>query len=302
MNTGFQTLTGLVAAPHTPMNADGSIHLNAIERQAARLIADGVTGAFVCGSTGEGPSLTTEERRQIAARWRETIGRSPLKLIVHAGHNSLEDAKHLAAHAQAIGADAVSVMAPSYFKPASVGDLVDFCAPIAAECAALPFYFYDIPSMTGVNLSMLEWLRQAAGRIPNLAGLKFTSTNFMSLQECLAFENVRFNILFGCDEMLLGALALGVTGAVGSTYNYCAPLYQKIIAAHAAGETDTARRLQLKSVRLVEVLLRYGVLAGGKAVMSLVGADCGPVRPPIRRLTEEQKKELFRQVQELEIL
>lgn len=302
MSSYSKFLTGLVAAPHTAMHADGGVNLAAIEQQAARLLGDGVRGAFVCGSTGEGHSLSTTERKQIAGRWREVIGDAPLKLIVHAGHNSIEEAKHLAAHAQQVGADAVSVMAPCYFKPGSVNDLVDFCAPIAAECAALPFYFYDIPAMTGVQLSMLELLRRADGRIPNLAGLKFTSTNFMSLQECLAFEDGRFNILFGCDEMLLSALALGVPGAVGSTYNYCAPLYHKIIAAHQAGDLTTAQAWQMKSVRLVQVLLQYGVLAAGKAIMSLVGVDCGPVRPPLTKLTEERKLQLFRQIEALQIL
>lgn len=302
MSNDSQFLTGLVAAPHTVMHSDGGVNLAAIEKQAARLLGDGVRGAFVCGSTGEGHSLSTTERKQIAGRWREVIGGAPLKLIVHAGHNSIEEAKHLAAHAQQVGADAVSVMAPCYFKPGTVNDLVDFCAPIAAECASLPFYFYDIPAMTGVHLSMLELLRLAEGRIPNLAGLKFTSTNFMSLQECLAFADGRFNILFGCDEMLLSALALGVPGAVGSTYNYCAPLYHKIIAAHQAGDLATARTLQMKSVRLVQVLLPYGVLAAGKAIMGLVGVDCGPVRPPLTKLTEERKLQLFRQIEALHIL
>lgn len=302
MKSSSRFLTGLVAAPHTAMNDDGSVSLGAIEKQAARLIADGVTGAFICGSTGEGHSLTTAERRQVAERWREVIGRSPLKLIVHAGHNSVEEAKQLAAHAQKIGADAVSIMAPCYFKPSTVEDLIGFCAPVAAQCAGLPFYFYDIPALTGVNLSMLEFLRKTDGHIPNLAGIKFTSTNFMSLQECLEFEDGRFNILFGCDEMLLSALALGVPGAVGSTYNYCAPLYHKIIAAYEAGDMDGARALQMKSVKLVQVLVQFGVLPAGKSVMKLVGVDCGPARPPVRRLTEEQKARLLHQVEALGIL
>jgi hypothetical protein len=149
---------------------------------------------------------------------------------------------------------------------------------------------------------MLEFLRKTDGRIPNLAGIKFTSTNLMSLQECLEFEDGRFNILFGCDEMLLSALALGVPGAVDSTYNYCAPLYHKIIAAHQAGDLATAQALQMKSVKLVQVLLQFGVLAAGKALMNIVGVDCGPVRPPVRRLTEEQKTRLFHQVEALGIL
>ena len=302
MNGYSRFLTGLVAATHTPMREDGSINLDAVEQQAAHLAANPVTGAFICGSTGESHSLTVAERMSVAQRWSEVMDRNKLKLVVHVGHNCQQDAATLATHAQRIGAAATSTMAPCYFKPATVDDLVDFCAPIAAAAPALPFYFYDIPALTGVNLSMLEFLRKGKARIPNLAGIKFTSTNLMALQECLEADDGSFNILFGCDEMLLATLALGVPGGVGSTYNYAAPLYAKIMAAHQAGDMVTAQALQMKSVKLVQVLIQYGVLPAGKALMSLCGVDCGPVRPPVRRLTEEQKARLFQQIESLGML
>lgn len=295
-------LSGLVAAPHTPLRPDGSLNLAVVPRQVALLAANGVTGAFICGSTGESHSLTVVERMQTAEAWKQALGSTPIKLIVHAGHNCMEDARSLAAHAQSIGAQAVSVMAPCYFKPAAVEDLIEFCAPVAAAAPELPFYFYDIPALTGVDLSMPEFLRKGAVRIPNLAGLKFTTSNLLSLQQCMELDDGRFNILFGLDEMLLAALALGVTGAVGSTYNYAAPLYHKLIAAFEQGDAITGQALQLKSVRLVEILCHYGVLAGGKAIMALLGADCGPVRPPVRRLTDQQIRSLHQQVAALGIL
>ena len=302
MNRFSRFLTGLVAAPHTPISADGAINPSVVSRQVDILISNGISGAFICGSTGESHSLTTAERMIIGEAWRSAIGSRKLKLIVHAGHNSIEDARALAAHGASIKADAIAMMAPCYYKPASVEDLIDFCAPVAAAAPGLPFYFYDIPALTGVNVSMPDFLKKGAVRIPNLAGLKFTTTNFMSLQQCLEVEHGQFNILFGVDEMLLGALALGVHGAVGSTYNYAAPLYLKIIAAFEAGDLATARALQLKSVKLVEALCQCGVLPGGKALMSLLGADCGPVRPPVRNLTEEQRERLFSQVRALGVL
>lgn len=302
MNGYSRFLTGLVAATHTPMHEDGRINLAIIEHQATSLATNPVTGAFICGSTGESHSLTLAERMSVAQRWSEVMDRNKLKLVVHVGHNCLEDAKTLAAHAQRIGAAATSAMAPCYFKPNTVDDLLDFCAPIAAAAPALPFYFYDIPALTGVNLSMLEFLRKGKSRIPNLAGIKFTSTNMMALQECLEADDGSFNILFGTDEMLLAALALGVPGGVGSTYNYAAPLYAEIVTAYQAGDMVTAQALQMKSVKLVQVLIQYGVLPAGKALMDLMGAQCGPVRPPVRRLSEEQKARLFRQIDSLGVL
>jgi len=302
MSVYSEFLTGLVAAPHTPMREDCSLNRSMIAKQASRLAADGVKAAFICGSTGESHSLTVAERMSMAKSWKESAETGALKLIVHAGHNCLEDAKSLAAYAQRIGADAIAAAAPCYYKPATVDELVDFCASIAASAPDLPFYYYDIPALTGVHFPMLEFLRKGKARIPNLAGLKFTNTNLMSLQECLDADDGRFNILFGCDEMLLAALALGVRGAVGSTYNFAAPLYHKLIAAHEAGDLVTAQALQMKSVKLVQVLLSYGVLAAGKALMRMVGVDCGPVRPPVRRLTEDQIARLFQQVEAIGVL
>ncbi len=302
MNGYSRFLTGLVAATHTPMHEDGRVNLAVIERQAASLAANPVTGAFICGSTGESHSLTIAERMSVAQRWSEVIDRKKLKLVVHVGHNCQDDAKTLAAHAQRIGAAATSAMAPCYFKPNTVDDLVDFCAPIATAAPDLPFYFYDIPALTGVNLSMVEFLRKGKPRIPNLAGIKFTSTNLMSLQECLDADDGSFNILFGTDEMLLAALVLGVPGGVGSTYNYSASLYAKMITAFQSGDMVTAQALQMKSVKLVQMLIQYGVLPAGKALMTLMGADCGPARSPVRRITDEQKVRLFRQVEALGVL
>jgi N-acetylneuraminate lyase len=302
MNGYSRFLTGLVAATHTPMHEDGRVNLALIEWQAACLANNPVTGAFICGSTGESHSLTLGERMSVAQRWSEVIDRQRLKLVVHVGHNCQEDAKTLAAHAQRIGAAATSAMAPCYFKPNTVDDLVDFCAPIAAAAPDLPFYFYDIPALTGVNLPMIEFLRKGKSRIPNLAGIKFTSTNLMSLQECLEADDGSFNILFGTDEMLLAALALGVPGGVGSTYNYAAPLYAKMMAAYQTGDMVTAQALQMNSVKLVQVLIQYGVLSAGKALMTLMGVECGPVRPPVRRLTEEQEARLFQRIEELGVL
>jgi N-acetylneuraminate lyase len=302
MNGYSRFLTGLVAATHTPMHADGRVNLAMIERQASILAANPVTGAFVCGSTGESHSLTVTERMQVAQRWGEVLKGHSLKLVIHVGHNCQEDARTLAAHAQRIGADAIAALAPCYFKPATVEDLVDFCAPIAAAAPELPFYLYDIPALTGVTLPMGEFLRKGKLCMPNLAGIKFTSPNLMSLQECLEADDASYNILFGLDEMLLAALALGVTGGVGSTYNYAAPLYARILEAHAVGDMVTAQTLQMKSVKLVQILLQYGVLPAGKALMSLLGADCGPTRPPVRSLSQEQRSRLFHQIESLAVI
>lgn len=207
----------------------------------------------------------------------------------------------LAGHARGVGAAAISVMAPSYFKPAAVADLIDFCAPIAAEADPLPFYFYDIPVMTGVRLRTSEFLYQARFRIPTLRGLKYSNDDLMGLQECVRLENGAFDVLFGSDECLLAGLSLGIRGAVGSTYNFAAPVYQRLIKAFEKHDLETARTLQGRSVDLVRTLSEYGFLAASKTLMGMLGVDCGPVRPPLRNLTPEHRQTLYERLCALDV-
>ena len=188
------SITGLVAATHTPFHADGSMNLAVVETQATHLHANGVKFAFICGSTGESHSLTVEERRALAVRWMEVTRGAALKVIVHVGTNCLTDARALAAQAQQLGAAAVSALAPSYFKPRSVASLVDCCAEIAGGCPDLPFFYYDIPALTGFTLPMPDFLAQARDRIPNLAGIKFTNPDLMMFQQTLRFDGGAYSV------------------------------------------------------------------------------------------------------------
>ena len=244
-------LIGLVAATHTPFHADGSLNLARVEQQAAHLLANGVRHAFIGGTTGESSSLTLEERLALASRWMDVVRGSALDVIVHAGANCLADSRTLATQAQRLGAKAVGAVAPSYFKPANVGVLVECMADIAAAAPELPFYYYEIPAMTGLGLSPSAFLARAAGRIPNLAGIKFSSHDLVEYQLCQGVGEGAFDIPYGVDEMMLGALALGATGAVGSSFNFAAPVYDRLIAAFRRADLEAARAEQLRSVRLV---------------------------------------------------
>lgn len=283
---------GLVAAPFTPFKKSGAVDLGMIERLAASLESNRVAGAFVCGTTGEGVSMTTAERMKVAERWQASAGKK-LRVIVHVGHTSLGDSRALAAHAQKIGAAAVGCMAPFCFKPSKAEDLAAFCAEVAAAAPELPFYYYHIPCVTGVTVPAFDFLRAAADKIPNLAGIKFTHENLMDFAACVRWEGGRFDALFGRDEMLLAGLSVGAEGAIGSTYNYAAPVYHRIIAAYKRGDMAAAQAEQARANAMIAVLIRYGGMPpAGKAFMKAVGLDCGAVRLPLRPLTDAQAEAL----------
>ncbi|MDG2125808.1 MAG: dihydrodipicolinate synthase family protein [Verrucomicrobiales bacterium] len=294
----LKRLSGLIAAPHTPFDTTGDVALDVIPRQATHLIDQGITGAFVCGTTGEGASLTVAERCAVTERWVSAAG-ADLKIIAHVGHTSLGDARTLALHAGSCGAWATSAVAPFYFKPPAVHDLTKHCAEIASAAPHIPFYYYHSPGMTGVNLSPTNFLADAADKIPNLAGIKFNDGDLFQYQRCLAFDNGRFDIPFGVDEALIGGLAAGATSAVGSTYNYAAPIYLELIDAFHRGDMHTARSASQQAVRIVELLIEFGPVAAGKAIMSLHGIDCGSPRSPFSPLAPNTKANLLAAVTEI---
>lgn len=287
----YPRLTGLIAAPFTAFHADGSLKLALVEKQMASLLLSGVTGAFVCGTTGEGASLTTAERMLVADRWKD-VASEKLPVIVHVGHTSIGDCRALAAHAQKIRVSGIGCVAPFYFKPSKVEDVVDFCAEVAAAAPDLPFYYYHIPSMTGVGIAAADFLRAATTRIPNLAGVKFTFENLIDYAECVRLEEGRYDILFGRDEMLLDALSLGARGAIGTTYNFAAPIYRRIIAAFEKGDLASAQIEQARANAMIFIFLRFGGLPAAKAMMRIIGVDCGPVRLPLRPLANEAQAQL----------
>lgn len=282
-------LHGLVAATHTPFYSKGELNLAAVDVQAAHLAKSGVKTAFIGGSTGESHSLSLDERLALTTQWIEVAPRHRLKVVVHVGSNCLRDAHALAAHAQLSGAEAISALAPMYFKPKSLDVLIDCCAHIAAGAPETPFYFYDIPVLTGVSFSMPEFLAKAPIKIPNLAGIKFTNPDLMAYQLCLQSG---LDIPWGIDEHMLGALAMGAKGAVGSSFNFAAPVYHRLIAAFEAGDMETARKEQMRSVQLIELLASYGYMAAAKATMGFLGVDVGSPRLPNTSLSPAQSEEL----------
>ena len=292
-------LHGLVVAAHTPFHADGSLNLAVVEKQAAHFLQHNVTKVFVGGTTGECTSLEVEERRALAQRWSEIARGTELKVIVHVGSNCLADSRVLARQAQALGAIAISAFAPSYFKPCNLDALIACCADIASAAPETPFYFYDIPSLTGVSFPMHEFLAQAPACIPTLAGIKFTNPDLMAYQFVLHADSGRWDVPFGVDEHFLGALAMGARGAVGSGFNFAAPIYQRLLRAFAAGDLDAAREEQFRGAQLVRLLAGHGYMGAAKALMEMLGVPVGPARLPNTSLTGKHIAELRHQLERL---
>lgn len=298
----IERIEGLIAAPFTPFDSKGDVNLDVVGDYARLLARNGVAGAFVCGTSGEGHSLDVEERMSVAEAWLKEAPKG-FKVIVHAGANSLPDVKRLLAHAHVKGAHAAAFVPPGFFKPANAKELAAYCAEIAKAAPGLPLYYYNIPSMSGVNIPVIELLEAIDGRVPNFAGVKYTHENLMDYSLCLDFKSGQYDMLFGRDEIFLCALALGAKGAVGSTFNYAAPLYLKIMELYGAGDLEGARRLQVKSQLMIRSIFSQGVapIAAAKEIMRMLGIDCGGVRLPIAEPDESGKLRVRKALQALKL-
>ncbi len=281
---------GLVAAAFTPMHEDGSIAPERVEKFVEYSVDKGFTGLFAVGSTGEFSALTMAERKTVAEAYiKSASGRIPV--IVNVASCSIGDARELAAHSAALGADALCVMAPFYFRPGSPRALADSVKPVAEVCGGRPLFLYHAPGMTGVQLPMDEFLKIMADEVPNFAGLKFTSEDLCLYRRCIAVSE-QFQILYGRDEMLLGALAMGAEAGVGTTYNYLPRIYHGIYDSFQRGDLAEARRFTDLGHLALKIAARYpGTF---NTFMKFAGVDPGPRRPPIPRYTPEQELQ-FRQ-------
>jgi N-acetylneuraminate lyase len=222
-----------------------------------------------------------------------------LKIINLVGGTSYHECIENAIYSQEAGVDAIAVIAPYFFKPSDEISLADFVTRVGESVPGLPVFFYHIPSVTGVYVSMPKFLTRISVQLPNFAGIKYTHEDLMDFLSCLNHGNRQYQMLWGRDEAMLSALVLGNSGFVGSTYNYAAPLYIKLIDAFRRNDLDTARHLQLISVNMIFLLGKYGGIGTGKAFMKYAGIDCGEFRSPVKNMTGEMYKEFVKDVKAL---
>lgn len=294
-------ITGLIAATFAAYKEDGSIDLDIIPSYVEYLIEQGVRGVFVCGTNGEGPNLSIEERMAIVEKYIAAVNKRML-VFVHVGHSSIEEAKRLATHAQDQGADYISSVSAFYFKPSSVDNLVACMAAIAAAAPQLPFFYYHIPALTGIQIDMVEFLKLAEEQIPTLAGIKYTAATIHEYQACRHYKDGKYDILFGYDELLLPALAVGAKGAIGSTYNYGAKLYNQVVKHFNDGNIEAAEKLHYEAVKMIRLLVKYGPIPTQRAIMKKVGFDLGTPRLPLAPLSDAQEKQLYEDLEQSNFL
>lgn len=286
----FEKIKGLIVAPFTPFDKKGELDLAPVADYAAMLQKNGLKGVFINGSSGEGYMLTVDERLKLAEKWM-SVAPEGFKVIVHVGATCIKDSYHMAQHAQEIGAFGIGAMASPFPKAGRVEELVKYCEEIACGAPNLPFYFYHIPALNGVFLPMLPFLQEAEGRIPNLAGIKYTYESLYEYNQCMLYENGKFDMLHGQDETILSALVMGgAQGGISGTGSYIGRSLVGVIDAYNRGNMEEAVAHQNYAQEVINVIARYrGNIVAGKRIMKLIGLDLGVNRTPFRNISDQEE-------------
>jgi len=293
---------GLVAAPFTPMDKNGNLNTELVPDYYRFLEKNGIAGAFVNGTTGEGASMTQKEKMMNASKWAECYkAGGKVRVINHVGETSYQECIENAVFSYETGIEAIAMVAPYYFKPSDAGHLAEFVARVGESVPEMPVYFYHIPVLTGVNIPMKGFLEKISGMLPNFAGIKYTHEDLMDFMWCLSYKEGAYDMLWGRDECMLSALVLGTKGFIGSTYNYAAPIYKSLIKAFNEGNLVEARSLQNKSIGIINLLGKYGGMGTGKAFMRYIGFDCGEYRLPVSNVEDRLYEEFVKDIRKLDI-
>jgi N-acetylneuraminate lyase len=278
----LDSFCGIYPALLTPLNDHRKFVPKVAERLYSYLLSEGAAGAYVAGSTGEGPLLPPATRKAIVETLAP-ITPADKKLIVHVGSQDLRVAIDLAHHAACWGAHAVSSLPPA----GEPGAVRDYYATLAKE-SPLPLILYYFPRAVPTAFRIEEELFEVC-QLPNVLGVKFTDFNLYLLHRLVEFGKTVFN---GYDEVLAAGLLMGAHGGIGSTYNIMPQLYVRIVESAREGDWESARRLQIAATRVIEVMLQFPFGAALRAVMYALGFDCGPsVKDPA--LSDAKRENLF---------
>jgi 4-hydroxy-tetrahydrodipicolinate synthase len=294
-------LCGIIPPLATPLRDEERLDHAGLERLVEHVLAGGVHGLFLLGSTGEGPSLAYDLRRELVERVCEQVaGRVPL--LVGITDTSFVEARELAHWAADCGAAAVVAAPPCYFTP-SQADLVSYFTQLAREIE-LPLFLYNMPAHVKVHID-LDALRQLID-VPAIVGLKDSSAQMIYFHRALQIAAARpdFTVLLGPEELLGEGVLLGAHGGICGGANLAPRLYVDLYEAAVRGDLATVRVLHQRVNRLSAALYTVGpansaYLRGLKTALACLGLCDDYLAQPFRRFGPDERRLIEQRVAQL---
>jgi len=285
----------------TPLRARDELDAAGLERLIEHIVNGGVSGLFILGTTGEGPSLSYRLRRElITLACRQVRGRVPV--LVGITDTAFVESVNLARHAADAGADAL-VLAPPYYLPPGQPELQEYVEHLAAELP-LPLFLYNMPGLTKVQYEM-ECLRRAMD-IPRIVGLKDSSNDMNYFKDALGLLKHRpdWTLLVGPEERLAETVLAGGHGGVNGGANLFPKLYVQLYQAARAGDRPRTEQLHAQVMQISQSLYRIGrypsaIIKGIKCALGCQGICDDFMAEPFHRFRAEERARVERCLPEL---
>ena len=287
--------TGAGTAMATPMNADGSINFDALEKMTDDQIAGSIDALIVCGTSGEAPTLEDDEHIEaIAVVAARAAGRVPV--IAGTGSNNTAHACMMSERARNVGADACLLVAPYYNKATQAGLIESFTR--IAEAAEIPCILYNVPSRTSTNI-LPETAAYLGKHCENIVAIKEASGDIIQIAKCKELGGDDLDVYSGNDDQTIPIMSLGGIGVI-SVLSNVAPQYTHDMAmACLEGDYKKAAAMQLKCLELVRSLFSEVNPIPVKAALNMQGYDAGIPRLPLTEMTEKNQERLRRAMVEM---
>ena len=287
--------TGAGTAMATPMNADGSINFDALEKMTDDQIAGNIDALIVCGTSGEAPTLEDDEHIEaIAVVAARAAGRVPV--IAGTGSNNTAHACMMSERARNVGADACLLVAPYYNKATQAGLIESFTC--IAEAAEIPCILYNVPSRTSTNI-LPETAAYLGKHCENIVAIKEASGDISQIAKCKELGGDDLDVYAGNDDQTIPIMSLGGIGVI-SVLSNVAPQYTHDMAmACLEGDYKKAAAMQLKCLELVRSLFCEVNPIPVKAALNMQGYDAGIPRLPLTEMTEKNQERLRRAMVEM---
>jgi 4-hydroxy-tetrahydrodipicolinate synthase len=272
----------VLTAAVTPFSADGSVNYDGFKRLCAHLVATGSDGVVVAGTTGEGPTLTDDERLGLFAAAVEAVG-DRASVVAGTGTYSTAHSVHLTREANGLGVDAFLVVTPYYSKPPVRGILAHFEA--IAAVTDKPIVAYNIPQRVVVNLEP-DTLTELA-EIPNVQYVKQATPDIDQAKRIVNESGLA--LLAGNDDLLLPFLEVGGKGGIFVYTHLVGSRVRELLTRFREGDLEGARAIEAELKPVIEALAVDSNPIPVKAALNILGQDVGIPRLPLVEVTEAQK-------------
>lgn len=273
--------SGVCTALVTPY-LDGKVNFPMLQQLLRRQLDAGVKDFVICGTTGEAPTLSDEEKLQLFHTAKTYVG-SAGRIYAGTGSNNTAHAVSMSIRAQELGVDGLLIVSPYYNKSNPEGLYRHYTAIAAA--VDIPIIVYNVPGRTGVDIPVSVYRRLS--RIPNIAGVKEASGDINKILQIRAACPAGFEVWTGNDHHTTAAMSLGAQGVISVVSNVCPAEMNAMACAALAGDFDTAAALQCQLLELTDLMFCEVNPIPVKEAMKRIGYDCGGCRLPLWSLSDE---------------